>query len=463
MADDNAAGPLLMIKGGGLPDFPLYLLSFDKQGLCTSPRTRAALLADAAGGGFTDLHIYSHGWNNVFDEAVRHYTEFFTEYAALRSTAGLDARHYRPLIVGLIWPSTALLAPGEEPARLASLAHAGHAPATGEVAALPELAALASDLPPSDAARLAALATRQGPLEGADALALAQILEHVLGRHAGGDSEGRVPAGDPAMLLRHWASGALASGVQPGAQPGAPGQLPLADELVPAALEAGGLLRFFNPREIIRKATVFLMKDRAGAVGATGVADLVREAVAIDGLRVHLAGHSYGAKVMLSALARLPAPLRVTSALLLQAAVSARCFAPRIAEQDGRPGGYRDVLGKTVVPLHATFSARDAALMRFYPLALRRGRDIGEVEAGAPSSLFAALGAVGPQDMAPGELALTPLLDYPGVYPPAARQVQIRALDGAHGIHDHGDVRNRYTEWALANLVRAGMAAGAAR
>jgi hypothetical protein len=467
MAEDAAAGPLLMIKGGGLPDFPLYLLSFDKQGLCTSPLTRAALLADAASGGFTDLHIYSHGWNNVFDEAVRHYTEFFTEYAALRITAGLEARRYRPLVAGLIWPSTALLAPGEEPPSLASPSDSRHTTAVGEAPALPELAALASDLSPADAACLEALATRFGPLEGADALTLAQILEQVLCRHTGGDSEGTVSAGDLAMLLQQWGTSASGNGAQPGAQPGtqsgAPGRLPLAEEPVPTKLEAGGVLRFVNPREIIRKATVFLMKDRAGTVGSTGVAHLVHEAVAVDGLRVHLAGHSYGAKVMLAALAELPAPLRVTSVLLLQAAVSARCFAPRITEQDVRPGGYREVLAKTVVPLHVTFSAQDAALTRFYPLALRRGRDIAEVEAGAPSTLFAALGATGPQNMAPGELDVMPLLDCPSFYKPAARQVYVRALDGAQGIHDHGDVRNRYTEWALVNLVLAGMAAGATR
>jgi pimeloyl-ACP methyl ester carboxylesterase len=455
MAQDDA-GPLLMIKGGGGADLPLYLVSFDKQGKCTSPRTRAALLADAASGHFTDLHIYCHGWNNVFDEAVRHYAEFFTEYAALRGAAGLDAQRYKPLVVGLIWPSTALLAPGEESPRLASFdgAPAKQAP---DAAAAPDVAALADDLAPADAKRLAALATRQGALEGDDAAALAQLLAPLLGRHADGDSEGAVPADEPAMLLTRWGKDAPASS----APAGAPGRLPLEGEAANVEVEAGGLLRFLDPREIIRKATVFLMKDRAGTVGAAGVAELVRDVAAIKNLRVHLTGHSYGAKVMLSALARLPESRQVTSVLLLQAAVSARCFAPAIPERSGKPGGYHEVLGKSVLPPFVTFSPHDQALSRFYPLALRRGRDIGDIEAGAPSSLFAALGAVGPQGMAPGELELTPLLDQPGFYTPAAKGVRIRALDGARAIHDHGDVRNRFTEWALANLVRAGAAAGA--
>jgi hypothetical protein len=39
--------------------------------------------------------------------------------------------------------------------------------------------------------------------------------------------------------------------------------------------------------------------------------------------------------------------------------------------------------------------------------------------------------------------------------------VRVRALDGASGIGGHGDVRNRFTEWALASLVRQAIAADA--
>jgi hypothetical protein len=53
------------------------------------------------------------------------------------------------------------------------------------------------------------------------------------------------------------------------------------------------------------------------------------------------------------------------------------------------------------------------------------------------------------------------MLDQPGVYPPALPGVRVRALDGASGIGGHGDVRNRFTEWALASLVRQAIAADA--
>ena len=441
MAEDDAAGPSLMIGGDGQPAIPLYLVSFDKQGRCTSPRTRAAVLADAKSGRYTDLHIYSHGWNNVFDEAVHHYTEFFTEYAGLRRAAGLDSNEYRPLLVGLIWPSTALLAPGEEPPRLASIGP-GFAAATPTMAL--EAAALASEMTPDDAARLSALAAQTGPLDGADSAALARLLAPLLEAHGAGDSEGAAPPADAGSLLLHWSS----------AQPALPSAATA--ELAPA-----GVLGFLDPREILRKATVFLMKDRAGVVGAAGVAPLLVEALQQSPIRVHLAGHSYGAKVMLSALSKLPPGRQVASVLLLQAAVSARCFAERVADHGGRPGGYRATLERVALPVCTTFSRNDAALNSFYPLALRRGPDIGEFEPSSSSAPFAALGGVGPQDMAPGELEVTAILDQPGVYPPALPGVRMRALDGATGIGGHGDVRNRFTEWALASLVRQAIAADA--
>lgn len=474
MAEDDAAGPSLMIRARGQPDIPLYLVSFDKHGRCTAPRTRAAVLADARSGRYTDLHLYSHGWNNVFDEAVRHYTEFFTEYAGLRRDAGLDNDAYRPLLVGLIWPSTALMAPDEEPPTLASLG-AGFATATVAL----ETAALAAEMTPDDAARLAVLAAQPGPLDGADSAALARLLAPLLDAHAAGDNESAAPPADAGSLLLHWSStqpvaaqsvtdsaaGSAADSAPDPVSGSASASATDADPLSAAPpeptgeLQPSGVLGFLNPREILRKATVYLMKDRAGVVGAGGMAPLLREALQDTPLRVHLAGHSYGAKVMLAALSKLPPGRQVASVLLLQPAISARCFAERINEHGGKPGGYRAALERSALPVFTTFSRNDAALNSFYPLALRRGPDLGEFEPSSSSSPFAALGGVGPQDMAPGELEVVSILDGPGMYQPPKPGVRVLALDGATGIDSHGDVRNRYTEWALANLVRQSLAA----
>src|SRR5690606_15613941 len=57
-----------------------------------------------------------------------------------------------------------------------------------------------------------------------------------------------------------------------------------------------------DPRRIIRLLTVAIMKDRAGVVGHGGVGKVLQTLLDHSAARIHLIGHSYGAKVMLSAL-----------------------------------------------------------------------------------------------------------------------------------------------------------------
>jgi pimeloyl-ACP methyl ester carboxylesterase len=76
---------------------------------------------------------------------------------------------------------------------------------------------------------------------------------------------------------------------------------------------------------VIRLASVYQMKDRAGRVGASGVRELLEDLLAKnETARLHLLGHSYGAKVLLSALATatLMPGRKAHSMLLLQPAVS---------------------------------------------------------------------------------------------------------------------------------------------
>src|SRR5690348_2134406 len=62
---------------------PLYLVVFDKNGLCQSPLTLEKFVEEANSGRYTDVHVFSHGWNNVFKDALQLYREFFNQYFAL--------------------------------------------------------------------------------------------------------------------------------------------------------------------------------------------------------------------------------------------------------------------------------------------------------------------------------------------------------------------------------------------
>ena len=443
-------GPFEMLDMGGGRRAPLYLIPFDKKGRCEGPHTLNDLFGAVDSGRFTDVHIFSHGWNNVFKEALGLYREFFMEYFAERQKAGVAATGYNPLLVGILWPSTALVSASEQGPQIA-----GGSPREVNDAELAEdqfaLRELAAEIADADVGRLHELANLDRPLTHDEALELARMLMPVLGRDDADDPRQRIT---PERLVRAWeqtavnrpATAAVGAGIGgPGALPGGGG----AGQS--AAPTTAGFFDFLNPKEIIRKTTVFMMKDRAGTVGANGVGPMLKRILEIGKGRVHLAGHSYGAKVVLSALT-VPdhGGRKVRSVLLLQPAVNHLCFAANV---DGRTGGYRPALDRTERPIYTTFSSKDSALAKFFHLAVRRDGDLAEQKIAAIPSQFAALGGFGPGGLNDGELRTLDILEAPNRYPAAGAE-KIYALNASNDrITGHGDVRNPFTEWALVDLT----------
>lgn len=391
------AGPYELLDLGEGPRAPWYVIPFDKQGVCTAPKTRAHLLATLGAGGFTHVFLFSHGWNNDWETSIARYRDFIQTFGAVRQEQVALPGDYRPLLVGVFWPSTALVLPWERPPAMAALADDPRAAEDGRVAeGLDELAEIGQELPAGQRGRFYELAGAE-KLNEAEARELAALLAPLYGR--GGDPEdgGEVPSEE--TLVRLWRALPKApAAVDPdadddfGFSTGGP-----APGAAPAAAAGFGAL---DPRGPVRAFTVWQMKDRAGTVGATGVAALLRDLVARGGgAKLHILGHSYGCKVVLSALASGP-PLAagsVESVLLLQPAINGWAFAADVAGE-GFPGGYRKVLPGVRQPVFTTFTRQDAPLTRFFHLAVRRQRDLGEVQIGAEApSRFAALGGFGPQ------------------------------------------------------------------
>jgi pimeloyl-ACP methyl ester carboxylesterase len=191
-----------------------------------------------------------------------------------------------------------------------------------------------------------------------------------------------------------------------------------------------------------------MMKDRAGVVGASGVGAFLRDALDAFAGHVHLLGHSYGARVMLSAVSIAPLPRPVASMLLLQPAVNHLCFAEDAGE--GAPGGYRPALARVAQPILVTHSVKDVPLRRIFHVALRRKRDLGEAQIAGTAPKFGALGGFGPG----GQLSVRRLKIAAPPAPYDLTGVEVIALDGSDGaIAGHGDVSNRATWWALHQLV----------
>jgi pimeloyl-ACP methyl ester carboxylesterase len=222
---------------------------------------------------------------------------------------------------------------------------------------------------------------------------------------------------------------------------------------------AAGLSDFarrFSPRDILRTLTVWQMKDRAGTVGAYGVAPLLVDLLANSSARLHLIGHSYGSKVVLSAICSPDKlPRNVRSILLLQPAVSHLCFAASIPGTH-RPGGYRKALERVDNPIVATFSANDVPLTKTFHLFLRRQSDLGDpaIAAGEPPSDYAALGGFGPR--LSGE-KLIDVRDVTDSYEPDfASGHRLYGIRATRTILGHGDISNESIWWALYDLVQHG-------
>lgn len=433
------------VRTGPRGPVPVYVLQLDRRGTLTSPESLAALVADARDA--TDVVAISHGWNNDWQAATSRYDDFFDHLDTVLAAHPPDGP-FRPVYVGLFWPSAALVLPWERGPDIA--AGSPDDGIAGELAA--ELDVLGDDLGPELDAELRAALT--GPVDGADRTDLvAEILAHlpVTDRDETGAPD---PGLDGPGLRAVWTD--TLARVEPA--PARPGGIISDDDGGAARPQVAG----FDPLELIRSgirmATVRQMKDRAGRVGATGVAAVLRRLADETPARLHLVGHSYGGRVVLSAVCAGPGPSRpVDSVLLLQPALSAWAFA---ADVDGRPGGYRPAFDRVRTPVITTWSAHDLPLTRVFHLALRRRADLGEAEiAGRPPSRFAALGGFGPQGVGAQALAIDRMPDVGQDYPIGEHAVdgryEVIGVDGTWCIPGHGAVQSDQTAWALLSLVRA--------
>lgn len=469
---------------------PTWLLRFDKHGACTSPATQQALLDhlrdDPAGRLHTDIVFFSHGWNNDFDEAVEMYSKFLRNFEVLNATY-MPGRVFNPLFVGVLWPSiwfsfdsgpaiaSAGAVPGEQAESITSDADglikealAEQLVLAGQAASLERVYALLAQ-PSLNADQTRELAGLLAPAFGSitddesaagtratsadDLLGMLQAMQGAMSASQTApatstdiDNWGEPPPEDE--------SGSTSTaGASTGALPG---------------IKAAGFLDLVDPRNALRLFSVYQMKDRAGVVGAHGIAALLRDVLqhsAATQPRVHAVGHSYGCKVMLSAVCS-PAPLQrpLSSLLLLQPAISHLSFADVLPEV-GKPGGYRSALNadRVTSPIYSTYSRKDIPLHDTFHLALRRDSDLGDQDigiaagpedttAGKPPSRFAALGGYGPRRA--GQLLVDPMPIAGKPYPVAPAGTGIVSFDGSQDvIHGHGDITTSAAAWALNRLV----------
>jgi hypothetical protein len=448
--------------GGGV-SAPLYLLRFGKDGNLQSPETAKAALRAARTA--TDVFLFSHGWNNIYEDALAGYCKFADGFIMQRQGLGLKIPpSYQPVLIGVIWPSTSFVLPGEQGPEIA-----GGTP-NGELTER-MIVDITENMEPGPAGRLVELLDGVAALDRKQATVAATLVRGAL--WAEGDAEGASEPPDSAAILSSW--DALSETETPYVEeeeqvgtvrtprdsPGANERDALPDSPGTGDPAAAGSSSF-DPRGILRLGSVWLMKGRAGKVGTRGVGPLLAQILERDGsARLHLVGHSFGARVLLSGIASQRTGRKVHSLLLLQAAVNRWCFAGDVAGT-GRPGGYIDVPDRVERPILSTLSVHDQPLHEFFHLAVR-GDSLGEINIAAIGNTdrYGALGGYGPNGLG-APMARSEPLREPGNNYDLSGPVRVLSLDGSGAfpgapvISGHGDINNPSTWWAMHCLADRG-------
>ncbi|MGD6750907.1 serine-threonine protein kinase [Streptomyces sp. BH105] len=358
---------------------PYWELRFDADG-DPDPQQLAKLLREAHQ--VRDLVVFTHGWNNDRSIATRLYDRFFAPFPALAPRASLG-------YVGVLWPSmrfTDEQIPDFDHAATSATSAAARTTLDkgtrqGLVEAFPRSGPVVDLL----ARRLEEQPEKTSAFDEFGGL-VRQLVGVAPAATAADLTEDREQHRVPAMLHEDTRTMCLefAMGLEMTAGPPSG-----ADFLRP--LTTMGAKAWLGAHELLRQATYFAMKRRAGKVGQAGLGPaLGRLAEQAPGVRVHLVGHSFGARLVSFALAGMPKSARnVKSVTLLQGAFSHYAFAGR--------GALKGRQARVDGPLVACFSRYDTALSVMYPLASRlAGDDRSLVDLG---ERWGALGHDGFQDV----------------------------------------------------------------
>lgn len=402
-----------------LSGFPYAEVHFDSGGGALGETDAVRALAGQAD--VTDLWVFGHGWNNDADGARRLYGALAASLRSVLDSGAVPAlAGRRTAIAGAIWPSK----------QFADLSAAG-SPAAAVVA------------PENDGARVLAEVQRMRTVFPAPSA------QHALDRASA--LVPKLPNQEPARAefaesLRSLVSPAAASADDASTEMFAvSGDIlmsRLARPLTP--VRAGGA--WDAATNLLNYLTFYEMKARAGTVGVQGLAPLLGNLrTARPDLRLHLVGHSFGARLVTAAAGAVTGT--ISTVTLLQGAFSQYGFADNWGT--GRPGYFRPVIDKHRVtgPMLITYTVNDVLLGIAYALASRIAGDFNAdlVAPGGATDLYGALGHNGALNTP--EAVPATLLPVGGAY--SWRPGAPHNLLSDQFISGHSDVAGQQVAYAL--------------
>ena len=429
---------------------PFFKAEFDEKGAMTGG-------APILPAGVTDVYVISHGWNNSATEATDLYTELFTNLKAVAPTALLASRQLA--IIGVYWPSkkfdemvavqNATASTGGSAAGVGSVAAADPAGEKRLQKKLQDLKMFFKDPAQQKAIEEArALVSKIERDAGAREAFVEKIRSLVDKSHAEkDDASSNFFTADALDLMERLRieEEDLDLG-ESGSKGGSAGLVPNKGASGGATGGAAGILEFLGgfknaATNILNYTTYYEMKNRAGIVGAKGVAPLI-DTFPREIRNIHLIGHSFGGRVVTAAAAESRTE-NIRSLSLLQAAFSHNGFSQSMK------GFFRKVIDERRVkgPILVTHTKNDKAVGVAYPIASRLA---GQVAAalGDENDRFGGLGRNGAQKMNAGEVIKGALQSVGSSYSFVSGKFFNALAD--QFIADHGSVRGREVAYAVA-------------
>ena len=383
-----------------MSNVPSIWLQFDETGaIDPSVATQLTQLLNAPG--IEDLVVISHGWKNDKADASKLYGTLWDN-----ACHNLPAdRADKIVVAGVLWPAKAYQTDFDEAALAA--ANAAGTLSTGGGGAGADLsqqqfedllAEFASFIGPSAAGTIAAARVAAKQLnatvshdlvkKGAAAVSIdAKSPDAELKRDSTRIARASADSTESQLLLGSLAAPPLLK-VAPKAQ-STLGLGNIVQGLVNGSRAAVG--RFLN------QLTYFEMKKRAGVVGVSLVDNVLAKLTPARPIRLHLIGHSFGGRLVTAAADRwatLP-NVQLFSLVILQGAYSHNALSTQMS------GAFPSVIGKPVGPIVITHTHNDLACTLAYAIASRLSRDSTQ-SIGDAGDEFGAMGANGPQRIAPG-------------------------------------------------------------
>jgi hypothetical protein len=425
---------------------PVWDLVFDEKGRLTAPAS-AAFLGEVAAEGVADLFVFSHGWGTSEAGARGLYGAMFPLIRDAASGANIG----RVGFAGIYWPSLWFPDTPATPPRPAGSTQAGDNAVEDEssgTAVLSGAEIAASLLPGFEDPAQQQTVTEIGRLidEGEAAvgsgepdavkeqrlLEINRLLQSLVPPAPDGEFE---DSGETALLFTDDPSKAYQAVAEAfgSAPPGASTQ-GIGDWFAKAINGAKDTVRVFS---------YTVMKARAGDIGRAGLGPLLVELHRRSpAVRVHLIGHSFGARLVSFALSgiAMPADSPVASLLLVQGAFSHWSFAHAQDNPFGEAGALHTFANRVHGPLVATFSVHDWAVGRWYPKASFLSRQ--DTQAGV-AGRWGGMGADGYQAVEPAadrsmpppvgmDYQLTPGTFYRVDAASVINNVKDQAFAGAH-------------------------------